>query len=165
MFFLGLAVLLLPTSPRPSYWRQSAESNSVELLRPPIGFSETAVRSFGTRLPRGAPNAIHPSICVAHCRPSRVSTLRRSPNRRDVAKMIRALEGYEGTLIVRSALRLAPLVFVRPGELRHAQWADIDLEAAEWRFTVTKTDTDHIVPLASSHPPLGLSAADRPHLD
>jgi integrase len=67
---------------------------------------------------------------------------------KDVAKMLRALDGYEGTLIVRSALRLAPLVFVRPGELRHAQWADIDLEAAQWRFPVTKTDTDHIVPLA-----------------
>jgi integrase len=49
---------------------------------------------------------------------------------------------------VRSALRLAPLVFVRPGELRKAEWADIDLEAAEWRFTVSKTDTPHIVPLS-----------------
>jgi integrase len=40
------------------------------------------------------------------------------------------------------------LVFVRPGELRHAQWEDIDLEEAEWRYTVTKTDTQHIVPLS-----------------
>lgn len=48
-----------------------------------------------------------------------------------------------------SAMRLAPLVFVRPGELRHAEWKDIDLDAAEWRYTVTKTKTDHIVPLAS----------------
>ena len=44
--------------------------------------------------------------------------------------------------------RLAPLVFVRPGELRYAQWSDIDLEASEWRYTVTKTDTLHIVPLS-----------------
>ena len=49
---------------------------------------------------------------------------------------------------VRCALRLAPLVFVRPGELRKAEWADIDLEAAEWRYTVTKTSTPHIVPLS-----------------
>lgn len=62
--------------------------------------------------------------------------------------ILRALEGYEGTLTVRCALRLAPLVFVRPGELRKAQWADIDLDKAEWRYTVTKTDTPHIVPLS-----------------
>ena len=37
---------------------------------------------------------------------------------------------------------------MRPGELRHAQWVDIDLKAAEWRFTATKTDTQHIVPLS-----------------
>jgi len=66
-----------------------------------------------------------------------------------VAEVLRALDGYQGTLPVQCALRLAPLVFVRPGELRHAQWEDIDLEAAEWRYTVTKTDTKHIVPLAT----------------
>ena len=49
---------------------------------------------------------------------------------------------------MRCALRLAPLVFVRPGELRHAEWADIDLDAAEWRYTVSKTNTQHIVPLS-----------------
>lgn len=65
-----------------------------------------------------------------------------------VAEILRAMEGYEGTLTVRCALRLAPLVFVRPGELRKAEWADIDLEAAEWRYIVTKTNTPHIVPLS-----------------
>lgn len=64
------------------------------------------------------------------------------------AEILRALDGYEGTLTVRCALRLAPLVFARPGELRNAQWADIDFEAAEWRYLVTKTNTPHIVPLA-----------------
>jgi len=65
-----------------------------------------------------------------------------------VAEILRAMDGYEGTLTVRCALRLAPLVFVRPGELRKAEWADIDLDAAEWRYTVTKTNTPHIVPLS-----------------
>jgi integrase len=65
-----------------------------------------------------------------------------------VAELLRAMDGYEGTLTVRCALRLAPLVFVRPGELRKAEWADIDLDAAEWRYTVTKTQTPHIVPLS-----------------
>ena len=66
-----------------------------------------------------------------------------------LAEILRALDGYQGTFTVQCALRLAPLVFVRPGELRKARWADIDLDAAEWRYTVTKTDTAHIVPLAS----------------
>jgi len=67
---------------------------------------------------------------------------------KQVAEILRVMDGYKGTLTVRCALRLAPLVFVRPGELRKAKWADMDLDAAEWRFTVTKTDTQHIVPLA-----------------
>jgi integrase len=65
------------------------------------------------------------------------------------AELLRMIEAYEGTLTVRCALRLAPLVFVRPGELRAAQWTDIDLDAAEWRYTVTKTNTPHIVPLST----------------
>ena len=65
-----------------------------------------------------------------------------------MGRILKALDGYEGTLPVRCALRFASLVFVRPGELRHAQWEDIDLDKAEWRFLVTKTDTQHIVPLS-----------------
>lgn len=65
-----------------------------------------------------------------------------------VGELLRALDGYEGTLTVRCALRLAPMVFVRPGELRNAEWADFDLGAAEWRYRVSKTETDHIVPLS-----------------
>ena len=65
-----------------------------------------------------------------------------------LAEILRAMDGYEGMLTVRCALRLAPLVFVRPGELRMAEWKDIDLEAAQWRYVVTKTNTPHIVPLS-----------------
>jgi integrase len=50
--------------------------------------------------------------------------------------------------VVKSALRLAPLVFVRPGELRQARWEDFDLAEREWQFTVSKTGQEHIVPLA-----------------
>lgn len=64
------------------------------------------------------------------------------------AGILRALDTYEGTLVVRCALRLAPLFFVRPGELRHAEWTDVDLDIAEWRYTVSKTNTQHIVPLS-----------------
>ena len=66
-----------------------------------------------------------------------------------VAGLLRALDGYQGSFVVMSAMRLAPLVFVRPGELRHAEWKDIDLDTSEWRYHVTKTNTDHIVPLAT----------------
>lgn len=65
-----------------------------------------------------------------------------------LAGILRAIDGYSGSLPVRCALQLAPLVFVRPGELRHAKWADIDFDAREWRYTVTKTNTPHIVPLS-----------------
>lgn len=68
---------------------------------------------------------------------------------KQAAELLRTLDGYQGSFTVACALRLAPLVFVRPGELRNAEWAHIDLEAAEWRYTVTKTDTAHIVPLAT----------------
>nr|VFJ42645.1 MAG: Integrase [Candidatus Kentron sp. FM]VFJ43381.1 MAG: Integrase [Candidatus Kentron sp. FM]VFK05523.1 MAG: Integrase [Candidatus Kentron sp. FM] len=65
-----------------------------------------------------------------------------------VGGLLRAIDGYHGTFPVCCALRFAPLVFVRPGELCKAQWVDIDLDASEWRYTVTKTDTPHIVPLS-----------------
>ncbi|GHT87698.1 integrase [Betaproteobacteria bacterium] len=65
-----------------------------------------------------------------------------------VGGLMRAIDAFEGGHIVRSALLLTPLVFTRPGELRKAKWADIDLDAAEWRYTATKTDTPHIVPLS-----------------
>ena len=70
---------------------------------------------------------------------------------REVGPLLRQLDGYSGTLPVRCALRLAPLVFVRLGELVTAEWAGISLEGAEWRYTVTKTGTPHVVPLARGH--------------
>ncbi|NTV69873.1 MAG: integrase arm-type DNA-binding domain-containing protein [Azonexaceae bacterium] len=66
-----------------------------------------------------------------------------------VAELLRAMDAFSGTFVVKSALLLAPLLFVRPGELRKALWADIDLDKAEWRYFVTKTKTEHSVPLAS----------------
>ena len=66
-----------------------------------------------------------------------------------VGEMLRAFDGFAGTFPVLCALKLAPMLFVRPGELRQAEWSDIDLDRAEWRYRVTKTGTDHLVPLAS----------------
>lgn len=69
-------------------------------------------------------------------------------DRQGITALMRAIHDYQGSHVVRCALRLTPLVFVRPGELRHAKWADIDFAAAEWRYFVTKTKTQHIVPLS-----------------
>jgi integrase len=68
---------------------------------------------------------------------------------KEAGQLLRAIDSYSGTFAVKSALQLAPLVFVRPSELRCAEWQHIDLDAKEWRYTVTKTDTPHIVPLSS----------------
>lgn len=67
---------------------------------------------------------------------------------KQAAPLLRAIDSYTGTFIVKSALQLAPLVFVRPSELRHAEWEHIDIDAKEWRYLVTKTQTPHIVPLS-----------------
>lgn len=68
---------------------------------------------------------------------------------KDVAELLRALDAFNGTLTVQCAIKLAPLVFVRPSELRMAKWADIDLDAGTWQYLVSKTKTDHIVPLST----------------
>jgi integrase len=66
-----------------------------------------------------------------------------------IGNLLRAMYSYSGSPVTQAALRLAPMLFVRPGELRKARWADIDLVAAEWRFTASKTGTPHIVPLST----------------
>lgn len=66
-----------------------------------------------------------------------------------VGELLRAFDGFNGTYPVACALRLSPMLFVRPGELRKAEWSQFDLEKREWRYTVSKTNTDHLVPLAT----------------
>jgi len=67
---------------------------------------------------------------------------------KDVGRLLRAIWSYPGSFVVACALKIAPYMFVRPGELQHARWADIDFESCEWRYTAQKTNTPHIVPLA-----------------
>jgi integrase len=66
------------------------------------------------------------------------------------AGLLRAIDGYQGSFVTRCALKLAPLVFVRPGELRQMEWAEIDLEAAEWNIPAKKMKMGepHLVPLS-----------------
>lgn len=69
----------------------------------------------------------------------------------EVAKLLRAIHGYSGHPYATAALKLSPLVFVRPGELRSMEWAELDLDAAEWRIpgSKMKMGQDHVVPLAT----------------
>lgn len=67
-----------------------------------------------------------------------------------VGELLRAIEGYDGQPIIALALKLAPLVFVRPGELQGAEWSEFDLENEEWRIPGSRMKMSelHIVPLA-----------------
>jgi integrase len=67
-----------------------------------------------------------------------------------VGALMRAIRSYHGSLIVQCALKLAPLVFVRPGELRKAEWTELDLDSAEWRIPAEKMKmrSPHFVPLS-----------------
>ncbi len=68
---------------------------------------------------------------------------------KDVAPLLRMMSAYSGSPLTKCALTLAPLLFVRPGELRAMEWAHIDFDAAEWRYTTSKTGQEHLVPLAT----------------
>lgn len=67
-----------------------------------------------------------------------------------IGALLRAIDGYDGWLVTKCALRLAPLTFVRPGELRRAEWTEFNLDKAEWRIPAArmKMREQHIVPLS-----------------
>ncbi len=69
---------------------------------------------------------------------------------RQIGRMLRDLDAYKGGFITRCAMKLSPLLFVRPGELRRAEWSEIDLDVGEWRIPARKMKgrVMHIVPLA-----------------
>lgn len=67
-----------------------------------------------------------------------------------IGPLLRALDEYDGAFVVQRALRLAPLVFVRPGELRGAEWSEFDFDSAEWTIPASrmKMSVIHLVPLS-----------------
>ncbi len=69
----------------------------------------------------------------------------------EIGKLLNTINDYQGSFITRCALCLAPLVFVRPGELRKAEWSEINLEKAEWQIPAAKMKmrTKHIVTLST----------------
>ncbi|MGH9437345.1 MAG: tyrosine-type recombinase/integrase [Terriglobia bacterium] len=68
-----------------------------------------------------------------------------------IGELLRAIDGFSGQYVTLAALKLAPLVFVRPGELRKAEWSEFDLDAAEWRIPAErmKMHAAHLVPLST----------------
>jgi len=67
-----------------------------------------------------------------------------------IGGLLRAIDGYSGYPATKCALQMAPLVFVRPGELRHAEWSEFDFNAKEWRIPAEKMKmkSPHIIPLS-----------------
>jgi integrase len=67
-----------------------------------------------------------------------------------VGELLRAIDGYQGGFVVQCALKIAPLVFVRPGELRHMEWTELDFENAQWNIAAgkMKMKEPHLVPLS-----------------
>jgi len=70
---------------------------------------------------------------------------------KEVGDLLRSIDGFKGTFHVKCALQLAPMVFVRPGELRQMEWSEIDFEAAQWSIPAEKMKMKqaHIVPLSN----------------
>jgi integrase len=68
-----------------------------------------------------------------------------------IGELLRAIDGYTGNFVTLSALKLSPLVFMRPGEVRSAEWSEIDLDRAEWRIPAAKMKmrAEHVVPLST----------------
>ena len=68
-----------------------------------------------------------------------------------IGGLLRAMDAYNGSLVTKCALRLAPLLFVRPGELRQAEWAEFDLDGGQWNIPAEKMKMReaHLVPLAT----------------
>ncbi|BCG64954.1 MAG: hypothetical protein methR_P2748 [Methyloprofundus sp.] len=68
-----------------------------------------------------------------------------------IGTLLRAIDGYEGEFSTRCALKLAPMVFLRPGELRRAEWSEFDLKKNEWRIPAEKMKmrAPHIIPLSN----------------
>lgn len=83
--------------------------------------------------------------------PTRTKSMATITDPEKIGELMRAIDGYQGSIITRCALKFAPLTFVRPGELRHAEWTEMSLEECEWKIPSEKMKMRmaHIVPLSS----------------
>ena len=122
------------------------------LIRPLFAKLETAHRvhseisaAFGYAIAHGFTDYDPAQAVAAQIPAQKVRHRAALTEPKDVARLLRDIGSYQGTFVVQCALRLSPLLFQRPGEIRK----DIDLAAKEWRYFVTKTEVLHIVPLST----------------
>ena len=96
------------------------------------------------------PNVIRQSDLRGAIPPADAKRMATSTDPREIAGLLRFIDDYMGSIVTRCALQLAPLVFVRPGEFRHAEWSEINFDEAEWRIPAGKMKggLQHIVPLS-----------------
>ena len=101
-------------------------------------------------LPQVGPSMTRRVISGGPCHNRVKNIMQRLRTRKRSAPLLRAIDGYQGHFLVKCALRLAPLLFVRPGELRRAEWAEIDLDEAVWNIPASKMKMKepHLVPLS-----------------
>lgn len=107
------------------FWSACGDSSIRIPTRLRAGFCATAVRRCGTIITgRAETDVIGPLRGALAPRKIRHLASVKDPKR--VGALLRAIDGYDGRLVTKFALRFAPMVFVRPGELRHAVWRDFD---------------------------------------
>ena len=119
-------------------------------MRRRIGLSRNAGRYSGMPSSPGVLSGTSAPICAALWSRSSSRNHASLTDPAEIGALLRAIDGYEGQPITSAALKLAPLVFVRPGELRGARWSEFDLDGAEWRIPAERMKMGelHIVPLA-----------------
>lgn len=92
---------------------------------------------------------INPVLSISNLLiPHKVTHMAAQTDPKRFGEILVAIENYQGTFTIKNALNMMPYVFVRTNELINAKWADINFETCEWRYTASKTDTPHVVPLA-----------------
>ena len=141
--------------------RPVAELTAPEFLRMARRIEERGAIESAHRILQVCAQAMRYAIATGRADRNPVADLRgalASPEERhhaaitdpgELGGLLRAIEGYSGDVVTRAALKLSALLFVRPGELRHAEWAEIDLDRAEWNIPAGKMKMrqPHLVPL------------------
>lgn len=141
--------------------RPVAEVTATEFLRVARRIEERGAVESAHRILQNCGQVMRYAIATGRAERNPVADLRgalASPEERhhaaitdpsELGGLLRAIDGYKGDPVTRAALRLSGLLFVRPGELRHAEWAEIDLDKAEWNIPACKMKMrqSHLVPL------------------
>jgi len=141
--------------------RPIAEISAPEFLRVARRIEERGAIESAHRIMQNCGQVMRYAIATGRADRNPVADLRgalSSPEERhhaaitnptELGGLLRAIDGYSGDAVTRAALKLSALLFVRPGELRHAEWAEVDFDKAEWNIPAAKMKMrqPHLVPL------------------